>query len=695
MGVSGAGMMCPEAGSSCHEAAATSHNQAMNQTPRSPRPRLRAWLPPLGHPLLAATLVALVARATGLTLHYFGRDLNNRPPLAPMFLFPAAFAYHFAMLLSVSLGLLLAWKFIPRARGAILWLGTGFFGLTILLGQVDFEMLRLVGRRFSPSVLFTYVPHAAVTSETILPLLADRVHTMISLTLIAAGWLALAVVLSRALRAGAPAARWSWPWLAVLAAGVGYLATVPPRWTTGHRALFQPPEMAFLRALTGTDRLPAPDPARLAPLLRGSLTPDAGQVWREELFPLLHTPPAATAPATKPDIIVIAIESLHAPRLGFINPAQKAVTPELDALARDSVVFPHFIANGYPSAPGIFALNTGVLPHRTRTLTAEFTDRNFDALPTRLKDMGYHRTAIWGGNVAMANQLFWVRRWYDEVDYQFEGNGLDFHHNRGDAETFRVLMEHLAEGDRTEPGRPQFLFVATAGTHGPFTTAGAVFTRPEDRDEAAPFMIEPEGNRVENYDNMLHLLDRQIGRLRRFLATRPRARDTVLIICGDHGVHLSGNASLDVYGFPFNGVVWTSALIYADARLVGPPRVENFPASEVDVMPTVLALAGDRRPTATMGADLLASLPPEKRQAVAVREDGYRLDRGGWSLFVSAADPSDYFVRRSFSPDYLTRKSEPGGPFTSQDAHDLHAAIQAWSWLIEKNRVWPPAISPP
>lgn len=667
----------------------------MIQTLRLPRPSLRAWLPPPGHPLVAAAPVAVVVPATGLVLPYFGRDLNGRPPLAPMFLFPAALAYHCARLLSVSLGLLLAWKLLPRARRAVLWLGTAVFGLMILLGQVDFEMLRLVGRSFSPSVFFTYVPRAAITAETILPLLSDHVHTMVSLGLIAAGWLALAIVLARAHRAAAPAPRWSWAWLTVLVAGAGYLATVPPLWPSGYRALFQPPEMAFLRALTGADRLPAPAPARLAPWLRSSLVPDFGQVWRDELFPLLQTSPAATMRATKPDIIVIAIESQHASRLGFINPAQHAVTPEFDALARDSVVFPHFIANGYPSAPGIFALNTGLLPHRARTLTAQFTDRDFDVLPARLKDMGYHHTAIWGGNVAMANQLFWVRQWYDEGDYQFEGNALDFHHNRGDAETFRVWMENLAQADRAAPGRPQFIFVATAGTHGPFTAARAVFTRPEDRAEAAPFMIETRENRVENYDSTLRLLDRQIGRLRRVLATRPRARDTVLVICGDHSVHLSGNASPDVFGFPFHGVVWTSALIYADARLVGPPRVENFPASEVDVMPTILALAGDRRPTAAMGADLFAPLPPGKRVAVSVREDGYRLDRGDGSLFVSAADPAAYFVRHSFSHDYLARKSEPGGPFTARDARDLHAGIQAWSWLIEQNRVWSPAILPP
>jgi hypothetical protein len=96
-----------------------------------------------------------------------------------------------------------------------------------------------------------------------------------------------------------------------------------------------------------------------------------------------------------------------------------------------------------------------------------------------------------------------------------------------------------------------------------------------------------------------------------------------------------------------------------------------------------------------MGADLFGPLPPEKRFAVAAREDGYRLDRNGWSLFVNAVDPADYFVHRSFEDLERTKVSDPGGPFTAQDARDLHAAMQAWSWFIEQNRVWPPRPAAP
>lgn len=647
-------------------------------------------MPPLAHPLVLATVVVLAVRGAGLAWHYFGNDLSGRPMVpAPMTLFPAAFDYHYAVILVPALVLLLGWKLLPRARAAVLWLSLPLFGAMIVLGQVEFAMLRLVGRRFSPSVLTTYGAET-MTGEVIGPVLADRLHTLVSIGLITGGWLALAWIVWRGVRS-ATAPCWSWPWWCVLAGVTAYLGSVPLRYTS-QRTLLQPPEITFLKEISGMNRTPTPEnEALLARHVRAVLAPAAGQAWAGEDYPLVHTPTAASAEKRAegpPDFIVITVESLRAQHLGFITGAKPSLTPQWDALAKESVVFPHFIANGYPSAPGFFALHTGALPHRSKTITAEFTEQSFDALPLRLKTLGYRRLAIWGGNAAMANQLAWAQRWYDEVDYEIEGNRLEFHNNRGDAETFRVLIDHIERADRAEPGRPQFIFVATAGTHGPFSAAKAFFSRPEDRAEAAPFSEEAGEDREENYDHMLQLLDRQIGRLRAFLATRARRNNTVLIICGDHSVALTEEVTYDIRQYPLDGVMWTGALVHGAERLVGPPRVEAFPASQVDVMPTLLALADDRKPTAAMGADLLAPLPVGHRQAIAVRDDGYRLDRAGWSLFVSAEDAADYFVHRSFQALPRSRVSDPGGPFTAQDARDLHEAIQGWSWLVEQNRVW-------
>ena len=650
---------------------------------------MMAWLPPLAHPLVQAGLGLLAVRSFGLWWYFFSDDLNGRPQAAmPLNGFLNAITYHAAVLLSVILIWLLAWQWLPRCRRALVWLAVPAFGLLMLLGQVDFEMIRLAGKRFSPSVLHTYGSNL-LTFEILLPLRADLAHTFGTFALVFGGWLWLLAVACRAGRASRPPFP-SGHWLSLLPFAILGLSWLPASGSRSDRVIAQPPEAIFVQAWrerNGT--VPPPDPELL---VRRVLAPAAGQQWADVDFPLVHAP-AGPAPVVTdpPDIILIAVESLRARHLGFINPAQAAITPQFDALARESVVFPRYIANGYPSAPGFFALHTGLLPHRNRTITAEFTHIRFDGLPLRLKAQGYHALAIWGGNVNMGNQFAWARQWYDEVDYAIAGNEHGFYHSRGDAETFRVLKQHIAAADHASPGRPQFIFVATAGTHGPFTATDAVFSDPADAAEAAPFRAFSNNDRTENYDNMLRLLDRQIGLLRDFLATRPRARNTVLIICGDHSVSIGERVEYLIRDFPTDGAVWTTAIVHGPERLVGLPRTVDFSASATDIMPTLLALAGDHRPTAAIGADLFGSLPPERRMAIAVREDGYRLDRNGWSLFVSAVDPAEYFVHRSFQYSLRTRVIEPGGPFTAQDARDLHAAVQAWSWLIERDRVWPPA----
>ena len=645
-----------------------------------------AWLPSLAHPLVLAGLGVLLLRVISLHWHYYGNDLNGRPLMAmPADAFTVSWHYHGAVLLSLVMLALLAWLLLARVRPIVVWVTVAFLGLLVPLGQVDTEMIRLVGRRFSPSVLHTYGP-TALTWEVLLPLRADLGHTVGSLALIFTGWVwLLAVAQWGARRTFAPSGAWCW--LVILAGLIGWLQSAPASSPYVNRVPLQPPEVTFYQRWTDADV--THPPAYVAGLVRRVLMPPAGQQWTNDAFPLVHTPPGSAAPVTDPpDIILIAVESLRARHLGYMNPAQADVTPELDRLARASVVFPRYIANGYPSAPGFFALNTGTLPHRNRTVTAECTNTTFESLPLRLMDLGYRRVAIWGGNVNMGNQFAWARQWYDEVDYDIPGNEGGFYYSRGDAETLRVLEEHIRRNDRTAPHQPQFLFVATAGTHGPFTSAYQVFARPEDRAEAAPFVTYPDKDRADYYDHMLHLFDRHLGQFLEFLATRPRAKNTVLIVCGDHSVSVTERVDYAIRNYPMDGAIWTTALIQGPERLVGPPRTLDFSASAVDLMPTVLALAGDRRPTAAMGADLFGALPAEKRFAVAVREDGFRVDRNGWSLFVNAADPADYFVQRSFVDGERPKASEPGGPFTAQDARDLHAALQAWSWLIEQDRVW-------
>jgi arylsulfatase A-like enzyme len=106
----------------------------------------------------------------------------------------------------------------------------------------------------------------------------------------------------------------------------------------------------------------------------------------------------------------------------------------------------------------------------------------------------------------------------------------------------------------------------------------------------------------DNYINSIKYVDRHIGKFIHFLKNRKRKNNTIIIITGDHSNYIDQSK---ISPLPDNDTVWTSSLIYGPPNIVGKPGKINLPASHVDLNPTILAMAGDKRPTASLGRNLL------------------------------------------------------------------------------------------
>jgi hypothetical protein len=104
------------------------------------------------------------------------------------------------------------------------------------------------------------------------------------------------------------------------------------------------------------------------------------------------------------------------------------------------------------------------------------------------------------------------------------------------------------------------------------------------------------------------------------------------------------------------------------------------------MLPTVLALVGDRRPSAALGSDLFGPPRNGKRMALAVRPGGLRLDRDGASMLVDARTPNVAIHRVAFPGVMAAASSSPPGSATM-----LTDVVADWSYLIERNRVWSPS----
>ena len=628
------------------------------------------------------TVIALVA-------HDIGHDPAGHPLQvsvgnALMLQLPL---YLSALALLLALWSAVAWQW-PRRRAIVDAMCVLLCVVIVWLTQLDLGMQRFRGERIALAHLRLYGSGQVINADWILPLL-DMPGALAMLLGLAVGtsvwllwpWRPGAVVVRTPISARIPML-----WMGVAVAG-----QLPGRIAFDHqRVMALSPAESLVREAMITPRVyTAADERAARDDLRQWLDPVGQSRWPSEQAPLWHTPDWSTVPqagaaaASPPDILLFTVESLRGHDVGWgfaPRPAGQSVTPHLDSLAREAVTFPHWIAGGEPSPRGFITLHTGMWEHGTGFIIANYPELRVDALPQRLRTAGYHTMAIWGGNPSFDNQLTWARRWYDELDFERPGNQLFYFRTRSDREVMDHLMQRVAAHDATKPGQPFFAYVASNGTHTPYTLEDPA---PEvDTATAAT-------TRQARYDRVLRNVDAQIGRVIAALRNRPRWRNTVVIVVGDHADRTDEADDRQWTGTPTDALVGTAALIYGPRALVGPPRVNPMTASHVDLLPTVWAWLGDTAAFTTMGRSVFDTANISARAAVSINSRGVRLDRGGYSLLVAREDPSRFRAWRAFTGEQPVPLPLSATPFASDTPRQLLERVRYWSHLVERDRVRP------
>jgi len=580
---------------------------------------------------------------------------------------PAA-AFHAGVLTAIIALFLLASAAArrPAARRAIAACACAFFAVLMIAGQADLTVSSITGAPLTPTVFRTFRGVRVVASNEFLEPLRANWRITIAGTLAFAtivAWMARAALGAR--DAAPPAPRAS---TMLLAGGLltAWLVSLEP-W-----AIPPPPiEAAFVQEWLGFDRTPLDLPERDAIAhLRSLVGLPPGAVWAGDDYPLAYVPaPDRTAPRALPDIVVVMIESLRAEDLGFVTGRGGTATPHLDALAAHAAVFTSYLSNAFPSAPSVLSFHASAWPHRRKEITTDFSTRRFDSLPERLRDLGYDTRYV-GADPHFDNQDRWLRRWYGGVSDLVAS---------GAAATDRAIVaraiDEVRRHDTAAASQPLFAFVSTYSTHYPFRL-------PDDAGEPeAPESAGLDGR----YRQVLRYTDAQVGALLEVLARRARADRTIVIVVGDHAFYTNLRKTS---GLPENDNEWTAAIVSRRADGEGAPLRIAEPASHVDMLPTILAMVGDDRPTSAVGADLFGPPRTSGRAALAIRPGGVRFDRGGYSAFVDARTPGGEEIRPSF-PRAATARS---GVALLPTAAQLMEWVDTWSYLIEHDRVWNPAL---
>jgi phosphoglycerol transferase MdoB-like AlkP superfamily enzyme len=340
-------------------------------------------------------------------------------------------------------------------------------------------------------------------------------------------------------------------------------------------------------------------------------------------------------PEKRLNVVLVSVESLSASFLGSFG-NQEGLTPHLDRLAREGLLFTQLYATGTRTVRGLEALSLSVPPTPGHSIVKRPDNANLFTVGEVFKEKGYEPLYIYGGYGYFDNMnAFFGGNGYTVVDRTaLKAEDIHFENIWGvaDEDLFTLALRELDR--RAAAKQPFFAHVMTTSNHRPFTyPAGRI---------DIPSKTGREGG--------VKYTDWAIGDFIERAKQKPWFDDTVFVIVADHTHNGRGRQELppENYHIPM--------VIYAPKHIV-PGRVDSI-ASQIDVAPTLLGLLNFSYHSRFFGQDILREGRTHQRallanyQTVGYYEQGrvVELKPGGRSRVVDAATgrelPEDALGRR-------------------------------------------------
>jgi arylsulfatase A-like enzyme/Flp pilus assembly protein TadD len=324
-------------------------------------------------------------------------------------------------------------------------------------------------------------------------------------------------------------------------------------------------------------------------------------------------PAISACAAAPPNIVLITLGSTRADRMGFLG-AKTKITPNLDGLARQSMIFEQAYSQAPLTVVSHATILTGTYP-QTHHVT-EFGARlapNLPFVPDLLQARGY-RTAAFVGSVALdpKNGLA------PGFDRGFTVYDAGFHAPQGGSSG----IGSSSIGSRDRPGAR---VVARAnGWLG--------------RNGKSPFFLwvylnDPEAASGASYNASVAGADAAVGNLIAALRAGKLYDDALIVIASDHGESLGAHGEEGHGVFLYDETIHVPLLLKLPRNQSAGKRV-TARARLVDVAPTILEIAGTPIPSQMQGQSLLRIAKTNADQPVYSISD-FPQRAFGWSALES------------------------------------------------------------
>lgn len=329
---------------------------------------------------------------------------------------------------------------------------------------------------------------------------------------------------------------------------------------------------------------------------------------------------------TRPNVLIIIMEGCGAEFVNAVNPSAPAqLTPHLNSLAREGVVFTQVYANSFRTDRGTISTLSGcpAYPDLSVMKIPALCERQ-PSIARTLKAAGYSTSFLYGGDINFTNTHGYLQSTgYDHIsgDEAFPAS-VRHTHNWGvtDRITFDTLYHRIVQKPVDTQAQPWHIGFLTLASHEPW---GVPYHRIQG-DEVA---------------NSMAYLDDCVGRFVQRLRQTPQWHNTLIVLLPDHGINYG------TYRDDADPRKSHIPLIMTGGAIKQPRRI-NLLCNQSDLAATLLGQMGLPHADFKMSRDVL-SRTYTRPSAVHVWQEGlWYMDHSGHSV-LNVLKRDDEVVQRA------------------------------------------------
>src|SRR5882757_2322944 len=323
-----------------------------------------------------------------------------------------------------------------------------------------------------------------------------------------------------------------------------------------------------------------------------------------------------TARPQAPNVILITLDTVRADRVGFLG-SQRGLTPNLDTLARQSVVFTRAYSQVPLTTASHATILTGTYPqfHQVNDFGVPLA-AEIPFAPDILRARGYHTAAFIGSLV-----LDPTSRSAPGFDRGFDTFDAGFHRRHPDENRYQAIerrggevVAHALEWLSQHPRGPFFIWVHLYDAHDPYDPPEPYKTR---------YAPTP-------YDGEIAYADSAVGKLLNQLRARGLYDGSLIAVMADHGEALGEHGEATHGIFLYDETIHVPLLFKLPGERSAGKRIESR-VGLVDVLPTILQGVGVPVPEEVQGKSLLAMLKPLASKPGANKDPLIPVDRPAYA----------------------------------------------------------------